>query len=106
MRWGLQWDYRLKQNIQYTPPCCKLVPNQKGAVSNPIAPHASRLIWGLQDSSQRECITQQTLDQAALQMSVGGREVGGIELAFALSKSSLTRLTHEQHTFHIFYQLS
>jgi len=46
------------------------------------------------------------LDQAALQMSVGGREVGGIELTFVLSKSSLARLTHEERTFHIFYQLS
>jgi len=46
------------------------------------------------------------LDQAALQTSVGGREVGGIELAFVLSKSSLAQLTHEERTFHIFYQLS
>jgi len=85
-------------------------PIPKGStVSNQIAPHPSWLIWGLQDSSHRECIRRWVLDQAVLQQVWAEGRWGTKSakmLVFVLNKSGLTWLIHEERTFHIFYQLS
>jgi len=60
--------------------------------SNQSVPHASQLIWGLQDFSQHEYITPQMLAQVALQQAwaEGGEEEEGV---LRVQKHSRLRLT-------------